>query len=177
MDLTPEQIRATGVWPRVARSAETSQLARLPMHATQPSCGEELYPGERREVRGSGDRRRPVTPLRDCHREVPRRELGDIRGGRHQLQLAFVEADLSHPADDANGGGDGALGAHGSLRLARHLEVVRAGEAVGDQGGLQRHHRGSLSEGFRYLVPDLYAAGSTQRGSLFDGLLTKRLTG
>ncbi len=32
-------------------------------------------------------------------------------------------------------------------------------------------------ESLRYLAPDLYAAGSMQRASLLEGLLTKRLTG
>ena len=61
--------------------------------------------------------------------------------------------------------------------LAGNLEVVRAGEAVGDPGGLERYYRRPSTESLCYLALDLYAAGSIQRGSLLEGLLTKRLTG
>ncbi len=93
------------------------------------------------------------------------------------LLLVAIQADLRHPVYDANGSGHGVPGAYRSFGLMGHRKVLRAREAVGDQGRLQRHDRGASLQGFCYVVPDLYAAGSTQRGSLFDGLLTKRLTG
>jgi hypothetical protein len=135
------------------------------------------YPGERRQVRGGGDGRRPVAALHSRYGEVPRREFGDFAGSRHQAQLVLIKPYSGHPADDSHGRWHGAFRAHRALRLVGRLEIVRAGEAVGDQGGLERYYRSPRPESLRYLAPDLYAAGSIQRGSLLEGLLTKRLTG
>jgi hypothetical protein len=49
---------------------------------------------------------------------------------------------------------DGAFGPDQALRLAGHLDVVRVGEAVGDQGGLERHDRPTGFDGLPYVVPD-----------------------
>src|SRR5215207_4669405 len=184
------------VWIRRAASpsSSTAQSSGLPESVRSK-------PGERREVCGGGDGRGPVAPLRGGRPQVARGELRDLVEGRHQLQLVFFQPDPHRPAHDAYGGWHCALRTHHPLRFARDLEVVWAGQAVGDQGGLQRHDRSPCKKSLRHLGADLdaqavlllllrrltrrkratlpafHAAGSMHRGSLFEGLLTKRLTG
>ena len=149
-------------------------LARPPVHAAEAPRGEEPYPGERSEVRGGGDGGGPVARLRGGHGQVPRRELGDVRRARQELELRLLQPDLGRTPDDAYRRGHGAFGAHGTLRLAGDIQVFGAGQSVGDQGRLERHDGRSFSQGLPNVGPDLdaQAAGSMQRSSLLRGLLT-----
>ena len=148
------------------------------MHAAEATSREEPYPGEGREVRGGGDGGGPVTRLRGGHGQITRRELGNVRRARQELEL-HLQPDLGRTSDDAYRRWQGTFGAHGALRLAGDIKVSGAGQSVGDQGRLERHDGRSISQGLPNVGPDLdaQAAGSMQRSSLLDGLLTKRLTG
>ena len=176
MDLTPEHTTATGVRASVARSAETSQLSRASLCTPpRPPVAKSFIPA-RRQVRGGGDGRRPVAALHSRYGEVPRRELGDFAGSRHQAQLVLVQPYSGHPADDSHGRGT-APSARTVRSASRATSRLSGLGAVGDQRGLERYYRSPSTESLRYLALDLYAAGSIQRGSLLEGLLTKRLTG
>ena len=58
--------------------------------------------------------------------------------------------------------------------FAGNVQVLGAGQSVGDQGRLERHDGRPFSQGLPNFGPDLeaQAAGSMQRSSLLRGLLT-----
>ena len=144
------------------------------MHAAEAPRGEEPDTRQPCEVRSGSDGGGPVTRLRGGHGQITRRELGNVRRARQELEIHFVQPDLSGPADNTDRRWHGAFGAHGTLRFAGDIQVFGAGQSVGDQGRLERHDGRSFTQGLLNVSPDLdaQAAGSMQCSSLLRGLLT-----
>lgn len=142
MDLTPEQTTTTGVSRRTRRSAETSPCSRAhPVYAAQTARGEDSdagAPGQEGRV-GRGGAAAGAAGQGDA--QVAEAELG--RGGPEAgqaLQLRGREAHAHAPLQDGAGRRYGAARADGLLSLAPGGQVVGVGQAVGEHGGLQRHH-------------------------------------
>src|SRR4051812_36641333 len=108
------------------------------MDAAEPARGEYADAGALGEVRGGGDGRRTVRLAGSDHREVPDAALGDVRRIGEPLQRGVVEADVHLPAEDRDRGGRGAVVADDLFDLARDTQIVRPGQAVGDDRALER---------------------------------------
>jgi len=116
-------------------------VARAAVHAAQPAGGEDVDAGPGRQPRGRGDRGRAVSAAGRHDGEVAHAALDDVLARRHQRQRLLVQPDARLAAHHRDRRRHGALGAHGRLQLARHLQVARARQAVGDQRGLERDDR------------------------------------
>ena len=77
-------------------------------------------------------------------RQVAPAGLGHRRtAARQRLQLGRMQPGLQAPAQHGNGCRHGPMAAQLGLQQLPRVQVVRPGHAVGDQGRLQRHHRGA----------------------------------
>ena len=66
--------------------------------------------------------------------------LDFVAAGGEGLDLGLGHPDFDAARDDADGRGDGALGAHGLLAAQGGFQIVRMGQARRDDGGFERHH-------------------------------------
>ncbi len=64
-----------------------------------------------------------------------------MTGPTQRFQRPLIQTHLEAAIQNGDSGRHGAVVAHHLLDLARRLHVLRIGHAVGDDGGLQGHHR------------------------------------
>ena len=116
------------------------------MHAAEPAGSEHADAGAHGEHRRRRDGRRAVHAAGDRGREVAHAALDDVLALGDRLERGVVEPDPHLAADHGDRRGNGAGRAHHGLDLARHLDVARAREPVGDDRALERHDRSARIE-------------------------------
>ena len=111
------------------------------MDAADAAGGEDADAGHVGDHHGGGDGAGAVLAPGHQHRQVTAAGLGDLRALLAEiLDLLGGEAGLQPPADDGDGGRDGAVVPDDLLHLQGGLYVLGIGHSVGDDGGLQGHH-------------------------------------
>ena len=148
IDFTPAHTTQIPTRASVPRSADSSNvLARAAVHAAEPAGGE--HADARRARPGARSRRRSSrrTPrAREHRREVAHAALGDAVGVGERVQRVVVEPDPHLAAEDRDRRRHRAVCAHDVLDLARHAQVVRPRQPVGDDRALERNDRPALVE-------------------------------
>ena len=109
---------------------------------------EELY-------RESGRKFTPDGHLVGSIGEVVAADFCDVLRGREQFDFRASEPDDEASIEKADGGRDGALGAHGCFHFARGFKIVRARETVRNDRGFERDHGTRCSERFCDFRPDV----------------------
>ncbi len=111
------------------------------MHPADAAGGEHLDPRHLGQHHGGGHGGGAGLAGGQVDRHVPAAHLAHGGVLAHQLQFLGGKPHLQLAADDGGGGGDGPLPPDDLLHLVGELPVLRVGHPVGEDGGLQRHHR------------------------------------
>ena len=136
------------------------------MDAADAAGDEHLDAGAVREEHGGGDGGGSRGALSDDGGDVAAGYLGGARARLGEgAEVVVVEADRGDAVDYGDGGGDGAVGAHHRLHLARHLEISGVWHTVGDDRALQRHHGAAGGEGGGHLGMDNHGVSPGGGGS------------
>ena len=143
------------------------RLARAAVHAAEAAGREDADPGQGREVRGRGDRRRRVdAPRATARREVAHAGLDDVVAERDRRRARHRRGRSGRrPPTTRDRRRDGARRPHGGLRLARDAQVVRRREAVRDQRALQRDDAAPRAQGLGHLWVDDHARERCHRAA------------
>ena len=121
---------------------------RPPVDPSDAPGGEEFDPRHVGDHHGGGHGGGPVGPLGHQDGQVPAGGLGDLLPLLAQvLNLRRGEAGLQPPPQDGDGGGDSPVLADDLFHFQSGLHILGVGHAVGDDGGLQGHHRLAFRQG------------------------------
>jgi hypothetical protein len=124
------------------------------VHPAQSTGREDPDAGGDRYRAGGGDRGGTVRASGRGDGEIAYGELGHAVGGGEAGQLLVVQPHRQRALDHADRRWYGARRADRPLDLAGHPKVVRAGQAVCDDGALQGHDRLAGAQGLGDLGAD-----------------------
>ena len=130
--------RRDGQFGEIGRDVERRD--RAAMHATHTTGREDADAGERGEVHRGSNGRRASRPRRHQPREITRCCFVNVAPGRQQLDLGCGQANSAQTVDDGDRRWSRAARTNNRLDITGHLDVLRVGHPVTDDGRLQRHH-------------------------------------
>ncbi len=116
------------------------------MHAADAAGREHPDPRRVRRPQGRGHRGRAGIAGGNAGGQVAEVELAHAGRGGQTLHLRGGKADAHRAVEHADGGRLGPGAAHLGLERRRGLQPLRMGQAMGDQRGLERHHRAAVAQ-------------------------------
>ena len=130
------------------------------MHPADPAGGEDLDAGHGGDHHRRADGRAGHAAAAQGYGEVAPRRLGSGKAlARQPFERGLVDAGHHLPVHDGDGRRHGAVLADQLFDAAGHLEVLRIGHAMGDDGGFERHHRLAVVEGLAHMRPECQSIG------------------
>ena len=117
------------------------------MDPAQASGGEHRYAGAGREMGGRGDGSGPVCVLCAEYGQVADACFHHRVGACESFERCILQPYAGLAVEDRHGGRQCAVLADRVLEFSGYPEIVRAGEAVGDQRALEGHDRTTGGEG------------------------------
>ena len=146
------------------RAGQRGQVRRLvpgiagqPVHATQAAGREHPDAGPGGQMCGGGYGGRAVAAESGDRGDFTDAHLGHLVDACDHPQRLVVQPDPRHPAHECDGGRKRSAVADSLLDLPRDPVVIRSGQAVADDGALQRHHRLAGGQRLGYLRVHLHA--------------------
>ena len=122
------------------------------MYAADAAGGENLDAGHVGNNHGGGNGGSPVLTPGAQYGQIPAGGLGNgLALLAEVLNLLGGKASLQTAADDGDGGRHGTVVPDNLLHSQSGFHVLGIGHTVGDDGGLQSHHRLTGSQRFGYL--------------------------
>ena len=140
-----------GVGQLLQVGGDVESLLGAPVHTADTAGGEYGDPRHVGDDHGGGDGGGAVPTLCHQHRQIPAAGLGNGGAGLAQVvDFLRAQARFQPAADDRDGGGDRTVVPNNLLHVQRCLHILGIGHAVGDDGGLQSHHRAALIQGLAH---------------------------